>query len=67
LIATSASLSSFTGSIDAEKSRVWVVIILPVLKGYAPYIDPRRRPFQHLAGPMETDCRAASRFYCALQ
>ena len=31
-MATSASLSSFTGSIEAEKSREWVVIVLPVLE-----------------------------------
>ena len=31
LIATSASLSSFIGSIEAEKSLLWVVMVLPVL------------------------------------
>src|SRR5437868_407298 len=46
LMATSASLSSLTGSMVAETPRECVVMILPaVIVGSGPYIDRRRWPF----------------------
>jgi hypothetical protein len=50
-MATSASLSSFTGSIVAETPRECVVMILPAVMWESdPYIDRCHDPFHQVCG-----------------